>query len=143
MAKDITIIIDTREQQPFELKGYETISQKLDVGDYQIQGSDLLCIERKGTASELWKDLVLKRKKFFQKTEGMCIFQRSVIICQFSYTDLITKPVFFTKNISPFYVMKLMWQLYIKYNVPTFCFNNKELAESFAKSLIKRASEQL
>ena len=134
---------DTREQKGWKLEGYPVESKGLSVGDYQIADSDLLVIERKGAVSELWKDLVLKRKKFFKKTENMCIFQRSVIICEFSYADFLKKPVFFKQNISPFFVMKSMWELYIKYNVPTFCFDNKELAESFAKSLIKRASEQL
>lgn len=134
---------DTREQKGWELEGYPVEDKGLSVGDYQIANSDLLVIERKGTVSEFWKDLVMNRKKFFQKTENMCIFQRSAIICEFSYGDLATKPPFFKKNISPFYVMKLVWELYIKYNVPTFCFDNKELAQSFVKSLIKRASEQL
>ena len=134
---------DTREQKGWKLEGYPVEDKGLSVGDYQIANSDLLVIERKGTVSEFWKDLVMKRKKFFQKTENMCIFQRSVIICEFSYTDFLQRPVFFKQNISPFFVMKSVWELYIKYNVPTLFFDNEEIAESSVKSLIKRAGEQL
>lgn len=45
---DFTIIIDTREQQPWEFEHYSTASRKLDTGDYSIEGlENLFTIERK------------------------------------------------------------------------------------------------
>ena len=141
--EDLIIQIDTREQHPWEIKGYDSITKKLDVGDYAIVGSNILCIERKSSVSEFYKDLVSKKKKFFDKMQRLSGFDRGLIVCEFSYQDLMKCPVFYTKPISPFYILKSIWEIYLLYGVPTFCFENRELAQSFVKSLIKRASEQL
>ena len=45
------IIIDTREQKPLSFTGHETITCKLDEGDYNIEElKDKICIERKSLA---------------------------------------------------------------------------------------------
>ena len=141
--KDLIIQIDTREQHPWKIEGYNFITKKLDVGDYAIVGSNILCIERKSSVSEFYKDLVSKKKKFFNKMQKLSDFDRGLIICEFSYQDLMQCPVFYKKPISPFYILKCIWEIYLLYGVPTFCLGNRDLAESFTKSLIKRASEQL
>ena len=142
-TENLIIQIDTREQHPWEIKGYGSITKKLDVGDYAIVDSNILCIERKSLVSEFYKDLVSKKENFFEKMQRLSAFDRGLIICEFSYQDLMRCPVFYKKKISPFYILKSIWEIYLLYNVPTFCFDNRELAESFVKSLIKRVSEQL
>lgn len=49
MNKDpFTIIIDTREQIPWEFGYHNTAKMKLDTGDYSIQGyEDIIAIEQK------------------------------------------------------------------------------------------------
>lgn len=42
------ILIDTREQSPFEFRGLATLRRGLKTGDYTLQGyQKLLCVERK------------------------------------------------------------------------------------------------
>ena len=53
LPTDKKIIIDTRERTPLKFSGYETISSKLDVGDYALEDSDFsrnCAIERKSLA---------------------------------------------------------------------------------------------
>lgn len=139
MSNEITILQDTREKNPWQLDGYNVVVQKLDAGDYQIANSDLLCIERKATPAELWKNLTMHKQRFMNEMKLMRGFRRRIIICEFTYGELMKRPSFFKKKISPNYILKLVWEIYMIYGVSTFCFGND--AELYAKSLIKRASE--
>jgi ERCC4-type nuclease len=63
-SSDFTIIIDTREQHPWAFDNHVTAKRKLDTGDYSIEGlEDLLCIERKKSASEFANNIVESRFK--------------------------------------------------------------------------------
>jgi ERCC4-type nuclease len=78
------IIIDTREQLPLSFTGHETISRKLDEGDYNIEElEDYIVIERKSyddlySSITHWhirfkseiKRAILKKKDFYIALEG-------------------------------------------------------------------------
>lgn len=61
------IIIDTREKKCdhikacFDKHGVEYVLQKLDVGDYQIEGNPKVSVDRKQNLSELSKNLMNKK----------------------------------------------------------------------------------
>lgn len=61
------IIIDTREKKCdhikawFDKHGVEYVLQKLDVGDYQIEGKAKVSVDRKQNLSELSKNLMNKK----------------------------------------------------------------------------------
>ena len=62
----MTVYIDTREKYPWSFPAdndfNDSISHKLDTGDYSIQGYEhILCIERKRTVSELVQNMFEKR----------------------------------------------------------------------------------
>ena len=62
MATNLNIIIDSREQKPWEFPGHTTAVAKLDTGDYSVKGlEDILCIERKQNTSEFAKNIIEKR----------------------------------------------------------------------------------
>ena len=59
-----TIIVDTREQQPWTFDNYVTANQKLDTGDYSILGMEnILAIERKKSVSEFANNITESRFK--------------------------------------------------------------------------------
>lgn len=58
---DITILVDTREQTPWEFSHYSTAKQKLDTGDYTVSGlEDKLAIERKKSVGEIANNITEK-----------------------------------------------------------------------------------
>lgn len=135
----LKIIRDTREQKGWELKGYEVVSRKLDAGDYQIDGSKLLCIERKGEVGEFWKNLTSRKKCFIKEMELMREFDRRLIVCEFTIDELMCQPHFIQRKISPFFILKSVWEIYLEYNVPTLFLGKR--AETYVRSLIKRCVE--
>ena len=59
-----TIIVDTREQQPWEFGLHTTSRKKLDTGEYSIEGLEqLLTIERKKSVSEIANNITESRFK--------------------------------------------------------------------------------
>ena len=96
-----TIIIDTREQQPWTFSSYVTASQKLDTGDYSIEGLEhLLCIERKKSASEFANNIIESR--FKDVIMRMSNMKYSFLLLEFDLEDLLVYPIGST-------VPKKMW----------------------------------
>jgi ERCC4-type nuclease len=84
---ELKIIIDTREQKPWEFPGHTTAVQKLDTGDYSVEGlEDVLCIERKQNTSEFAKNIIEKR--YDDWTERMSKFKYKFLLLEFSLSDV-------------------------------------------------------
>ncbi len=98
-----TIIIDTREQQPwsFGLHGFDVVHAKLDEGDYStLEIKDLehrmdkkiLCIERKRSSGELAGNLGKNWNRFCDEMERMSDYQYKYVILEFSLDTLLAFP---------------------------------------------------
>lgn len=93
---EITIITDTREQEPwtFSFFNFAIARQKLDTGDYSIVGlENQVCIERKKSVGELSINLGSKWKQFSAELDRMIDFKYKYIICEFPehYIDTFPK----------------------------------------------------
>ncbi len=96
-APSFTVIKDTREQDGYYFKEFNTcagmIEQKLDTGDYAIQGlEDKVCIERKGCVEELAQNLGSKKQTFMREIERMESFPHKFMILEFSLAELMNFP---------------------------------------------------
>ena len=70
---DYTIIIDTREQQPWAFKHHSVANRKLDTGDYSMEGfEDIFTIERKKSISEIANNIVESRFSNALERLGRC-----------------------------------------------------------------------
>jgi ERCC4-type nuclease len=146
--ENFTIIVDTREQNPWSLKHYTTSKKKLDTGDYTIEGYEtLLCIERKYSISEFVNNMTEKR--FVDVLTRMSSYKYSFIIMEFSFEDIINFPVGSSipkhvwKNlkITPSYIIRYISDIQIKYNIKILFCGNAYNAEKMALSLIRRVIE--
>lgn len=144
-----TIIIDTREQNPWEFGFHDTARQKLDTGDYTIQGlENLLAIERKSTVSEIATNL--GENRFKDVVERLGKIKHSFIVCEFSLEDIynfpvgsdIPKKLWDKLRISGGYIVKKLIEIELEHNItPIFCTSSSE-AEKFCVSLMKRIYEK-
>lgn len=88
-----TVVIDTREKEPFEFKGLRnwierTTRRKLDVGDYSIVGMErVLRLERK-SLTDLITTLMQYRNRFFKECEGLARFRHSALLVEATYEDV-------------------------------------------------------
>ena len=96
-APDFTVIIDTREQEGYYFGKFNTcagmIEEKLDTGDYSIQGmEDKICVERKGCVEELAQNLGSKKTTFLKEIERMESFPHKFLVLEFSLEELLKFP---------------------------------------------------
>ena len=96
------ILIDTREQKPFDMTTasfegveFEIVQQKLDCGDYSVEGlKEIIAIERKASTGELYQNLakVKMRERFHRELVLLNEVKHSYIICEFPETAMFAFP---------------------------------------------------
>lgn len=146
------VIVDTREQTPWTFTGSSSIAeikhQKLDTGDYSIEGlEDILCIERKKSVSELAGNVTDKR--FIRELERMAKFRFKFLILEFDYYAIdifpqgstIPKSLQSKIKISGAYIMKILSEIQIKYGIHVITCMNSNYAEHVASNIMKRVIE--
>jgi len=87
------VLIDSREKTPFDFSKFpnwiaEEKRQKLNVGDYSIEGmEDLLVLERK-TLTDLITTLMQQRNRFFKLCEKLSQYRWRALFVEASYEDV-------------------------------------------------------
>jgi len=142
---DFTIIVDTREQQPWAFDHYVKANIKLDAGDYSIQGlQHLLGIERKKSVNEIANNITEPR--FKDAISRLAQLKYSFLLLEFDIEDILNYPIgsslpkklWDKVKISPAFLMKhvLDWQLIHNINV-IFCGSSSS-AERTAEMILKK-----
>jgi hypothetical protein len=144
---DFTIIVDTREQQPWEFDNYVVANRKLDTGDYSIEGLEhILCIERKKSVSEFANNVVESR--FKDVVMRMSQLKYSFLLLEFSLNDVLIYPIGSTVpkkmwnkiKISPAFLIKNLLDLEISHNIKIVFCGNSSNAEKMAEHILKKVN---
>lgn len=150
MNKDpFTIIIDTREQIPWEFGFHNTAKKKLDTGDYTIEGfENILAIERKKSVSEIATNL--SESRFSDVLDRLSKIKHPYMVFEFSLDEVYSFPVgsdipkklWDKLRISGNYIIKRLIEIQLKYNIQVVFCGDPDNAEKFSASLMKRIYEQ-
>lgn len=142
---DFTIIIDTREQQPWPFEHYTTASRKLDTGDYSIEGlEDIVCIERKKSVSEVANNLTESR--FIDVVDRMSKFKYAFLLLEFDLAQVLSYPIGSTLprrlwdkvKISPAFIVKHILELQLNHNIKVLFCGSSSDAEKMAEYILKK-----
>lgn len=149
MIDDFTVIIDTREQLPWEFELHATAKRKLDTGDYSIEGlEDILCIERKRSVSEIANNI--SEKRFKDVLDRMSKMRYPFMLFEFDLEDIYSFPVgsdipkklWDNLKISANYILKYITLIQLNYGVHILFCGGPENAEKMAVSIMKRVYEK-
>lgn len=149
MTDPFTIIIDTREQMPWEFGFHTTSKQKLDTGDYSIMGFEtIFTIERKRSVSEIANNISESRFKDVLKRMGQ--IPHSFMLMEFSLDEIyqfpvgsdVPKKMWDKLRISGNYIMKYLIEAQLNYNIHILFCDDPENAEKVAVSIMKRIYEK-
>jgi ERCC4-type nuclease len=144
-----TIIVDTREQMPWEFGFHNTAKRKLDTGDYSIEGFEsLFTIERKKSVSEIANNITESR--FKDVLERLGSIPHSFMIMEFSLDEIyqfpvgsdVPKKMWDKLRISGNYIMKYLIEAQLNYNIHILFCDDAENAERVAVSIMKRIYEK-
>ena len=160
MAKSLayTVIKDTREQDGYTFESFTgkytsckgMVVEKLDTGDYSLQGlEDKLCIERKGRISELAINLGKDKARFMREMDRMKEFPFKFLILEFSLDDVLKFPEgadipqsnMSKVRITGRYLLKMLIEIQMQYNIPIYFCDNKKNAKALINSIFKRVNE--
>jgi ERCC4-type nuclease len=142
---DFTIVIDTREQQPWSFDNYTVANRKLDTGDYSVEGLEhLLCIERKKSISEFANNIVESR--FKDVVMRMSQLKYSFLLLEFDFKDVLIYPIGSTVpkkmwnkiKISPAFLIKNLLDLELFHNIKVMYCGNSPNAEKMAEYILKK-----
>jgi ERCC4-type nuclease len=142
---DFTIIVDTREQQPWTFDNYATAKRKLDTGDYSIEGLEhLLGIERKKSVSEFANNIVESR--FSDVVERLNQLKYAFILFEFHLEDVLIYPIGSTVpkkwwnniKVSPAFIMKNIMELQLLHNIKICFCGSASNAEKMAEYILKK-----
>lgn len=148
MEDNFTVIIDTREQHPWEFKYHATAHRKLDTGDYSMEGyEDILCIERKHGMAEIANNIVEPR--FKDVIERMSKYKYAFILIECDYDQMINYPIgsdvpqklWKSIKITPQFIMRFLTELQIKHNIHVIFCGCPAWAQKTAISIMKRVKE--
>jgi hypothetical protein len=150
MNKDpFTIIVDTREQIPWEFGFHNTAKKKLDTGDYSIEGfENILAIERKKSVSEIATNL--SESRFKDVLERLSKIKHPYMVFEFSLEEVYSFPVgsdipkklWDKLKISGNYIVKRLIEIQLEYNIQIVFCDDADNAEKFSSSIMKRIYER-
>jgi len=145
---NFTIIVDTREQQPWEFDSHYTVAhKKLDTGDYSIEGlEDVLCIERKKSVSEFANNITESR--FQDVVMRMTQYKYSFLLLEFDLEDILIYPVGSTVpkkmwskiRISPAFLLKNLLELQLHHNIKVLFCGKASNARQMAEHILKKVN---
>lgn len=142
---NFTIIVDTREQQPWNFNDYAKAHKKLDTGDYSIEGLEhILTIERKKSSSEFATNIVESR--FKDVVMRLSQFKYSFLLLEFDLEDLLIYPEGSTVpkrmwdkvKITPSFLIKNILELQLNHNIKVIFCGNAPNAEKIAEFIFKK-----
>ena len=139
---DFTIVIDTREQQPYTFQNTkpeppETIKRGLITGDYSIQDlEDTICVERKSMI-DLFGSVGSGRKRFEREMQRMSKYDYAALVIESDLSRIFVNPPIRSK-MNPKAVFRTLISWSIKYSVHVWPAWNRDAAERITYLILKR-----
>jgi len=144
---DFTIIVDTREQQPWTFKNHAVANKKLDTGDYSIEGlENILGIERKKSISEFANNITESR--YQDVVMRLSQLKYSFLLLEFDLEDVLIYPIGSTVpkrmwdkiKISPAFLIKNILELELTHNIKTMFCGSSDNAQKMAEYILKKVN---
>lgn len=142
---DFTVVIDTREQQPWSFDNYAKANRKLDAGDYSIEGlENILAIERKKSVNEIANNITEPR--FKDAIARLAQLKYSFLLLEFDIENVLNYPIgsdlprrlWDKVKISPAFLMKNVLEWEMNHNIKVIFCGSSSNAELVAEYILKK-----
>jgi ERCC4-type nuclease len=134
------IIIDTREQRPYEFKT-PAIKGTLDTGDYSIAGLEhLVAIERK-TLPDLIGCLCSGRERFKRELHRGKSLDYFAIVIECSLSDIVSGG--YRSRMTPKSAIQSLLAFSIRYRLPVFFVENRSYGARITESLLLKYAREM
>lgn len=138
-----TVIIDTREQQPYSFNpdSVGTVSRGLDVGDYSLEGFEkLVAVERK-SLDDYVGSLIRSRERFLREIAKMQDIPNRLVVVEGSLADVMGWN--YRSGVHPNSVLGGTISLIVDHEIPVIFCSDRQLACRFTEEYLKRVYRKL
>lgn len=134
-----TIIVDTREQMPFEFPDHDTVIQGLPTGDYSLVGfDDRVCVERK-RPGELYLNFGRERERFRAEWERMAEMDYAAVVIEGGLTQIVLNKVGLVK---PATVINSLFSWSVRFGVHVWPCPSRAFAQRATLRILEKFYEQ-
>ncbi len=134
------ILIDTREQRPYEFKT-PSIRGKLDIGDYSLLGAEsLIAVERKSLC-DLIGCLCGGRERFKKELFRGQALDYFAIVIEATLTDIANGN--YRSKMTPKSAIQSLLTFSIRYRLPVFFAENRNFGARVTESLLLKFAKEL
>ena len=138
MAELVTIIVDTREQVPYEFpSGQVTVERRaLPAGDYSLAGLEReVTVERKSLEGSIHA-VIRERDRFRNELKLLQTYPCACVVVEANLDDVFTGD--YRSGAHPNSVFGATMSIIIDYGVPVYFCSNRQIARRFVMEFLLR-----
>jgi ERCC4-type nuclease len=134
MSQNIKIIIDSREQEEYSFS-CSSIKQKLDAGDYSIEGFEhKVSVERK-SLDDFVNTMIRGRKRFYKELCSLQNYEHACVVIEGNLRDLLTGN--YHSGAHPNSLLASAVTISVNFNIPVFFCGDRQSACRFTEEYLK------
>lgn len=143
MNKRFTIIVDTREQQPFEFDPARVsiCLKALSAGDYSVPGFESRIIVERKSLEDYVCSLITWQKRFLREMEKLSLFMHKCIVVEGDLVDIQQHR--YHSGVHPTAVLGATMMLMVDFGVPVLFCSNRQIAGAATEMFLNRAVAQI
>lgn len=138
MAEKVTVVVDTREQEPysFAAERFDTIRHALPAGDYSLAGFETdVAVERK-TLEDFVHTVIRERDRFRAEILKLSTYSFACVVVEANVEDVLSGA--YPSGAHPSSVLGAALSIIIDYGVPVYFCSNRQVACRFTCELLLR-----
>jgi DNA excision repair protein ERCC-4 len=135
---EVTIVIDTREQEPYAFKGcgVKVIRRALPAGDYSIEGhEESVAVERK-TLEDFVSTVIRSRGRFFKELRRLSAYDASCVVVEADLRDILGGR--YRSGAHPNSVLGTLLSIIVDFDIPVFFCSDRQAACRFVEGFLLR-----
>jgi len=142
-VKDLVLIVDTREQRPFQFQGFpcSIVRAALPAGDYSLPGfEDEISIERK-SLDDLVNCLCHDRERFERELAKLRTLQVVAVVVEAPWAALASGH--YRSRMHPNAALETVSAFMVRYRVPFLFVENRAAAERLTYSILSKYAREI
>jgi len=139
MPGEFTIVVDSREQQPYEF-ACQTVRSKLDAGDYSVVGLERrVAVERK-SLRDFVTTVIHERQRFGRELERLAQYESTCIVVEADLDALLRqRHTEDLRSVSPAAVLGAALHISFRYGVPVYWCGSRAAACAYTEAYLRMA----
>ena len=139
--KQVTIVIDTREQLPYSFNPGRVVHRALPAGDYSVEGYETaIAVERK-SIDDFVQSVIRDRERFKRELAKLCDYTHACIVVEAGLPEMLAGQ--FSSGAHPHAVFGAAVSICVDHGVPVYFCGDRQVACRFTHNFLLRAAAKL